>query len=324
MTKIQLYFNEKPWGFINSFNKSLYSALQQTGQIEFAQNIEDDYEILFLDEFKTGVRSDSMPRNFLRGFRKYMKIRKESAGKKKIVVRAINLKQHSRKYGFLYYLEDRLKTKLLNCADMVIFQSHYQKGFFTKYGYNGKNDVVIHNGADTDIFNDNGSIVWDGKEKLKILSCTMSSHATKHHDLIEKISKCKGVKVSHIGKWPDSVDKKNIEMLGMFKRERIADALRCSHVFLHPAVKDPCPSVLFEAICCGLPVIYNDGIGSSKEIVQENGLPLNIANSQETVDQIKKDYYTLKNEKIKSSRQYYSISRVANQYVKAFSEVSSN
>lgn len=308
---------------MNSFIKSLYSALRQTGQVEFARDIEDDYEILFLDEFKTGVRSDSLGKNFSRGFKRYTRIRKESAGKKKIVVRAINLKQHSQKYGVLYWLEDRLKIKLLNHAEMVIFQSHYQKGFFVKYGYKGKKDVVIHNGADTSIFSDNGSALWDGKEKLKIISCTMSSHSTKRHDLIAKVSECKGVEVSHIGRWPDSVETNNVKLLGMLGREKIADAFRNSHILLHAAVKDPCPSVIFEAICCGLPVIYNGGISSSAEIVKENGLAINEENPQETADQIKKNYYSLK-EKIKDSSDYYSIKRAAGQYIQAFSEVSSS
>ena len=323
MGEIRIYFNENPRGYVNSFIKSLYLALQQTRQIEFAEDIEDDYDILFLDEFKTGVRSESLGRNFSRGLKKYMKIRKESAGRKRIIARAINLKQHSRKYGFLYWPEDRLKIRLLNLADMVIFQSHYQKDFFVKYGYKGKNNIVIHNGADNVIFNDNGSVLWDGKEKLKIISCTMSSHSTKRHDLIAKVSQCKGVEVSHIGRWPDSVDKKNVKLLGIFGREDIADALRSSHIFLHTAIKDPCPSVIFEAICCGLPVIYNDSIGSSKEIVRENGLPINEGNPQETIEQIKKNYYALK-EEIKALRHYYSIDRVASQYIKVFSEVSSS
>ena len=322
-SRIRIYFNENPRGFVNSFIKSLYSALQQTGQIEFAGNIEDDYEILFLDEFKTGVRSDSLGKNFSREFRKYMKVRTETAGRKKIVVRAINLKQNSRRYGFLYRLEDNRKIKLLNSADMVIFQSHFQKNFFVKYGYKCKNNTVIHNGADNVIFNDNGSVLWDGKEKLKIISCTMSGHSTKRHDLIAKVSLCRGVEVSHIGRWPDSEDKKNVKLLGIFGRENIADAFRSSHIFLHTAVKDPCPSVIFEAICCGLPVIYNDSIGSSKEIVQNNGLPINEGNPQETIEHVKKNYYELK-ENIKNSRDYYSIARVADQYIKVFSEVSSS
>lgn len=318
-----MYFNHNPLGHANSFIKSLYSALQQMGLVEFANDIEDDYEILFLDEFKTGTRVDSLSKNFSMGFKRYMRIREKSAGKKKIVVRAINLKHNSRKYGFLYWLEDCLKIKLLNHADMVIFQSHYQKSFFVKCGYKGKKDVVIHNGADTSIFSDNGSALWDGKEKLKIISCTMSSHSTKRHDLIAKVSQCKDVEVAHIGRWPDSVETNNVKLLGIFEREKIADAFRNSHIFLHAAVKDPCPSVIFEAICCGLPVIYNGGIGSSAEIVKENGLAINEANPQETADQIKKSYYSLK-ERIKNSNDYYSIDRVASQYIHAFSEVSSS
>ena len=116
---------------------------------------------------------------------------------------------------------------------MVIFQSHYQKAFFIKYGYKGKNDVVVHNGADASIFSNRGSALWDGKEKLKIISCTMSSHSTKRHDLIAKVSGCRKVELFHIGRWPDSVKINNVKLLGIFERERIAHAFRSSHIFFH-------------------------------------------------------------------------------------------
>jgi glycosyltransferase involved in cell wall biosynthesis len=319
MRKIRIYFNHKPWGKANSFIKSLYSALQQTGQVEFAEDIEDDYSILFLDAFKEGIAS-SPERTQSEKVEKYQSVRADSSGKKKIFVRAVNLKRHSRRFGFLYWFRDVAKIKLVNTADMVIFQSYYQKGFFTKYGYKGKNNVVIHNGADTDIFSDKGNL-WDGKENLKIVSCSLSSHPVKRHDLITKVSECKGVEVSHIGDWPDSVDEKNVKLLGVLGREEVADVLKRSHVFLHPAVKDVCPNVVFEAICCGLPVIYNDSIGSSAEIVKDNGVALNIKNPQQTIEQVKENYFDLK-QKVKSSSHYYSIDRVAKQYSDVFREVS--
>ena len=320
MRKIRIYFNHKPWGRANSFIKSLHSALQKMEQVEFAKDIEDDYDVLFLDEFKVGGHANPLAENFPKRLRQYMRIRAEAASKKKIVVRAVNLRQHSHRLGFLYWFRDAAKIKLVNLADMVIFQSHYQKDFFVKYGYEGRNDVVIHNGADTSIFGDSEDIVWDGKEKLKIVSSSISIHPIKRHDIVAKVSECKDVEVSYMGYWPSSVDKKNVKLLGVLERKEVADILKHSHIFLHPAIKDSCPNVVFEAICCGLPVIYNDSIGSSAEIVKENGLPINEKSVEETIQQVKDSYYKLK-ENIKHTRNYYSINRVANQYTNVFSEV---
>lgn len=333
--KICIYFNHKhidrPCGGSNNFIKTLHGALRQTGKFEFAQNIEDDYDILFLNEFKisAGNPPAESPQKRLKKIKKISTDLSSSFWKrllirnntrtKKIIVRAVNLKQHSIKPSLRYRFEDNLKIKLVNMADMVIFQSHYQKDFFVKYGYKGKDNVVIHNGADDSIFNNNGTSIWNGSEKLRLVSSTMAVRPTKRHDLIAKVSEYEGVEVSHVGDWPNSIDKKKIEMLGVLEREEVADVLRHSHVFLHPSVKDPCPNVIFEAICCGLPVIYNSEVGSSAEIVKENGIAINVGNVEETIQQIKSRYHELKSN-IKQTQAYYSIKRAANEYIKSFNQ----
>ncbi len=301
MTKV--YFNENPDGFTNNFIRSLHKAI--SGQVELVDSISGDYDVLFLNEFKTGNRMDAVYEKFHDWYEKYMEIKNQG---KKLVVRAINLKQHSLQYGFLFKKKDRIKIKLLNAADVVIFQSQYQKDFFVKYGYKGEG-VVIHNGADDRYFNTQGHIKWNGKEELRVISCSMSAHPVKKHNLIADFSEY--VQVSHIGRWPDNLDKKNVKMLGMLTQEQVAEEMKKSHVFLHPAIKDVCPSVIMEATCCGLPVIYNDKIGSSKEIVFSTGVPLR--KPGETIEKIKNVYEKL-TDRIEEVKSYYSITRTANQY----------
>lgn len=78
-----------------------------------------------------------------------------------------------------------------------------------------------------------------------------------------------------MGAWPEGLDSGRVRRLGMLPREEILRALSGCHYFLHPAIKDPCPNSIFEAICTGMPVIYNPGPGSSREIVGECGIALN-------------------------------------------------
>jgi glycosyltransferase involved in cell wall biosynthesis len=180
--------------------------------------------------------------------------------------------------------------------------------------------VVIHNGADPAVFHDRRSAVWDGKETLRIVSSSMSVHSVKRQDLIAKVSECEGVEVSHIGNWPDSIDSRKVRLLGVLGQEQVAAELRRSHVFLHPAVKDVCPNVVFEAVCCGLPVIYNDGVGSGTELVGDNGLPIDERNVEETVRKVKGCYRQLK-EHVKYAQRYYSIDRTVAQYIEVFSRI---
>jgi glycosyltransferase involved in cell wall biosynthesis len=288
--------------------------MQQTGQFEFAQDIEDDYDILFLNQLGMGPANRSKKISL----RKIKKVGENSSPRKIIVVRVVNLMQHISGSGLLAKFKDIPTIKLVNMADMVIFQSHYQTSFFTQYGYKGKHGVVIHNGADPAIFNDSGIAMWDGKETLRMVSSSMSLHSIKRQDLIAKVSECEGVEVSHIGNWPDSADRKKVKLLGVLGQKEVAAVLMRSHVLLHPAVKDVCPNVVFEAICCGLPVIYNDGAGSGAEIVAENGLPINEGSVEETIRQLKDRYRQLR-EHVKRTQRYYSIDRAAAQYIEVFS-----
>lgn len=316
--KIRIYFGYKhiltPWGGANNFIRTLYDDMQRTGQFEFVQNIEDDYDILFLNQLGMGPanRSRNMP------LRQIKKVGGNSSPRKRVIVRAVNLVQHVSGPGLLARFKDIPTIKLVNMADMVIFQSHYQRSFFTRYGYKGKDDVVIHNGADPTVFNDSGSAMWGGEETLRMVSSSMSLHLVKRQDLIAKVSECEGVEVSHIGNWPDSVDSRKVKLLGVLGQKEVAAVLRRSHVLLHPAVKDVCPNVVFEAVCCGLPVIYHEGAGSGAEIVRENGLPINESNVGQTIRQLKGCYRQLK-EHVRRTQRYYSIERAVTQYIEVFS-----
>ena len=57
-------------------------------------------------------------------------------------------------------------------------------------------------------------------------------------------------------------------------QDKMVEEMKTCHYFLHTAIKDPCPNAIFEAICMGLPVIFNPAIGSSPEIVGDIGLAL--------------------------------------------------
>ncbi len=319
MRKIKIYFAYKhiiePWGGANNFIRTLHNKMQDSGQFEFAEDIDAEYDILFLNQLGMGPANGSK-RLSIRNIKKIIK----SNRIKKVVVRAVNLLQHSYKESFFVKLKDIPVIKLVNMADIVIFQSNYQKSFFENYGYDGKNDIVIHNGADNSVFNMTGRTIWNPNKTCKIVSSSMSIQPYKKQNLIAKLSECKDVEVQHIGNWPENVDKKNVKILGVLKREEAANVLKQSHIFFHPGIKDSCPNVLFEAICCGLPVIYNNEVGSSSEIIRENGLPLSENNLEETIAHIRRDYFKLK-ENIEKNWNYYSADRATEEYIKVFNKI---
>src|ERR1019366_6612835 len=132
---------------------------------------------------------------------------------KKLVVRAINLK---RNHHFTNHAddflgddpEDRATLDLLNMADLVIFQSSFQKGFFDRFGYRGKKHKVIHNGAASVFLDVPGSTKGlKTKGDLILVSAAMATISTKRQDIIARLSLVPGVRVIHSGVWPENLDR---------------------------------------------------------------------------------------------------------------------
>jgi glycosyltransferase involved in cell wall biosynthesis len=291
---IRIHFAYKhidgPWGGANNFIRGLHAHLAANGQFAITEAIEDECDILFMNQLGMGPAraSKTWP------FRKIKRLvrgswwqprRRPSA--RKLVVRAVNLNSHAFRRGLrnrvLGRIHDAAVVRLMNMADLVIFQSRYQREFFQTAGYAGAKDLVIHNGADLRFWVER-PVHPPIEGALKLVSSTASPRHTKRHDVIARLSTIPGVEVRHMGAWPRNLDPGNVQLLGMLPHKDMLNAFADAHFLLHPAIKDPCPNVVFEAICAGLPIIYSPGPGSSREIVGECGFPLDEANLAGSID----------------------------------------
>ena len=129
-----------------------------------------------------------------------------------------------------------------------------------------------------------------------------------------------GVEVRHLGLWPKGANTGQVQLLGVQPREKMVEEMKSCHYFLHTAVKDPCPNAIFEAICMGLPVIYNSSTGSSAEIVGDNGFSLDESNLKDTVTQAREKLQKLR-ETVLHNRSTYTINRATQEYKQVFEEL---
>jgi glycosyltransferase involved in cell wall biosynthesis len=283
---------DTPWGGANNFIRAIKTELAHDYRFEYTDTVDAPCDIVFMNQLGKGPGG--------KGQRyKLAQVRRWKAEGRRIVVRAVNLNCHAFRMGLrnmtLGWLQDRQTIALLNLADFVIFQSAYQREFFLHAGYNGAQYRIIHNGASRFFWVDSPCAqTLDGH--LRLVSSTASARATKRHDLIAKISLCDGVEVMHLGAWPEGLPSARVHLLGMQPRDEMLKTLVHAHFFLHPALNDPCPNAVFEALCAGLPVIYNSGIGSSSEIIGQCGLPLDESNLSNTVQQARSRYGELNNQ----------------------------
>jgi len=310
---------DKAWGGANNFIRSLRDELAQDDRFKFTDTIEAPSDIMFMNQLGQGPGGD--------GKRYRLKqVRRWKAEGRRIIVRAVNLNRHAFRLGLrnltIGWLQDRQTIGLLNLADFVIFQSEYQRDFFLHAGYSGAYSSVIHNGAAQQFWKESPSAQPLNTE-LRLVSSTASDRNSKRHDLIAKISLCDGVSVTHLGAWPKGLSSARVRLLGMQPREEMVKVLTEAHYFLHPALNDPCPNAVFEAVCAGLPVIYNGGPGSSTEIIGPCGLPLNECDLASTLLQARLKYDELRDQ-VLINRHRFSIDTATSRYHDVFLQIHKN
>ena len=318
---------EKPWGGANNFLRALRRHLSESGTFAFTESLDDDCEILFMNQLGAGPGGGGGSHS-LRSIRRVVGHgvlgRQHLPGRPKLIVRAVNLYRNVFGPGprnlTLGRLRDWKVMRLLNLADLVIFQSSYQRALFVDAGYKAAAaDVVIHNGADPGF--------WVPQPEhpplertLRLISSTASPRGQTSHDLIARLSTLAGVEVQHLGAWPSDVDRRHVQLLGLQAREQMVETFAGCHYFLHAGIKDACPNVLFEAMCAGLPVIYNPGVGSSREIVQDCGLPLDEQDLARTVAEARRQL-TACRVAVLATRARCTIDHAAAGYRAAFEQV---
>lgn len=321
MTKIHFTYRhiDKPWGGANNFIRALRDDLLQNGRFTVTDSIEDDCDILFMNQLGTGPGGEGklMPISLVR---RLVGTTGKEKRMRRLVVRAVNLNRHAFPLGVrnltVGWWRDHQAIALLNMADVAIFQSAYQREFFTHAGYRGGNDVVIHNGA-APAFWLKSPLHPPLEGPLRLVSSTASPRVTKRHDLIARISLLDRVEVTHFGAWPQGLDPNRVRLLGMQAKEKMIEVMSDCHYFLHPAVKDPCPNSIFEAVCAGLPVMFNPGPGSSSEILGHCGLALDEDDFVKTVATARRELPALRSN-VLDGRYRFTVSHAASRYRSVF------
>ncbi len=308
---------DKPWGGANNFLRSLVEELSSKPDIEFTDDA-SDADIIFMNQISKGPGGD-------KGHYKLADIKRMKAinPKARLIIRAVNLKAHGYPTGPIkYYLgegwrSDRNVLSIMRHADLVIFQSAYQKSFFEKNGFRPKSFTIIHNGA-ASIFGQNKS--RPGLEdiaELNVLSSSVGKGKAKRHDLIAALSLENGVQVFHAGTWPDDISPAKINLCGVLDHSGLKDLMSRCHYFYHPAIRDACPNSLIEGLHAGMPALYNAGEGSSKELAEKLGVALNESNLSATVSKARNAYYSLTTA-LAENKDQFGIGRAAEDYYKTF------
>ena len=316
-----------PWGGVNSFIRSFKEYIQKNRKdIVVVNSLGDNPDVVLLSAAQAGPGKEVNIREIRRILRKgdsfFQRIFGNTKRKIALVHRLDGLRAV---YSDKMIPNDRRQIELSRMADFIIFQSEFSLQNFQQFGYIKDNYKIINNGVNQDIFNYKKKVFRDIKKvnDIRILSASWSENLNKGFETIAKFSEVEGVRVLFVGRWNKDVDRKNVEITAPLDREMMAEMYRDCDVFLHAAKNDPCPNVIFEAVSCGLPVIYHNS-GGTKEIAASYGVPLplhiDVNTATATVSRMKDDYETLRNRIIQDWKTF-SIEHVVEKYIDAIESV---
>jgi glycosyltransferase involved in cell wall biosynthesis len=146
-------------------------------------------------------------------------------------------------------------------VDGAIFVSDWLRDYFLERGWHCKNNVVIYNGVNKEIFKPSEKLN-DGK--IHIVSAHWSDNPLKGQDVTEWLD-------DFVGKHPEyaftfvgrtKAKLTNGSVVGPLSGKKLGEELAKHHVCVNGSRFDPGPNSVIEPIACGLPTyVHKDGGG---------------------------------------------------------------
>lgn len=252
-----------PWGGGNLFLRSIKNHFEKKGAV-CVNSLKDTPDIIMIINPRSGTLS-------LRDIRHYK--RKHP---KAIVIHRINETDKAKNSRII----DRLRIKANKVSDMVVFVSAWVRDYYIKQGFDTRlSNIVINNGAEESIYNPTGYSRWNPREPLKLVTHHWSDNRMKGTDIYEYFDELlsdpwmrQRFEFTYIGKLPAGSILKNSKYVPPLHGEALARELKNHHVYLTAARWEACPMHPLEGAACGLPVLYIDEGGGTRECCEGFGI----------------------------------------------------
>ncbi len=156
---------------------------------------------------------------------------------------------------------DEKLLEISNHVDGTIFVSDWLQDYFMTKGWGCKENIVIKNGVDLDIFKPAEKL---NNGKVNIVAHHWSDNYMKGFDIYEKIDEWVGshpdYSFTYIGR--DRNTFKNTKVIKPLGGKRLGTELGKYDVYVSASRFDPGPNHILEALACGLPtLVHKDGGG---------------------------------------------------------------
>lgn len=278
--KISLGMNLQsgPWGGGNQFGHTLVAFLRYQGVEVYFDLEEPDLDIAILTgSYFSGTYT-------CRDLVKYLLKRNWST----IVVHRIN--ECDERKGTTGVNQRLMRANF--CADYTVFISRWLQDLFLDYGMKMPRYGVIRNGADGQIFNNDGYQPWNGTGKLKLVTHHWGANPLKGFDIYKHLDMMlskpefkEKVEFTYIGNLPSDFHFVNAYYISPQSGLELADSIRSHHVYLSASQFEPAGMHHIEGAMCGLPLLYRES-GALPEYCNGFGLGFTTENFEQKLQEM--------------------------------------
>lgn len=241
-----------------------------------------DYDLMYF-------LSASLPENYLN----WIDLTKKQ--NKKIVLNQNGVMYKAYEYAYPAVKSDEINSTMahvLKNADFVVYQSKFAKLCADKFLVERTQDFeVIHNCVDTTVFKPIIKEKDFNKKSVNLMIAGNFNTESKLKIALEALVYLKGqvsdksFKLLLAGRfnWSSTAEseakkmieafnlKEEVEFLGEYSQSQAPSVLNKGDIYIHTQYNDVCPTLVIEAMSCGLPIIYSDS-GGTPELVGNSGI----------------------------------------------------
>ena len=253
---MQVYLNRRvhqgPWGGGNLFVKAFHQLVSRFPNVENLINTDGriNPEVMLL----AGLENDGKDISVEQAIMYKMYVKPEC----QLVLR---VNENDARKG-TRHMDDAL-LKISEHIDGTVFVSHWLQDYFMEKGWACKNNTVIKNGVDMEIFRNNTPKLNNGK--VNIVAHHWSDNRMKGADIYEEIDRLVGAQpdkfaFTYIGR--HQCDFKHTKVIRPIAGEELGRELGQHDVYVSASRFDPGPNHVLEALSCALPtLVHIDGGG---------------------------------------------------------------
>ncbi len=182
-------------------------------------------------------------------------------------------------------------------SDHLIYIASWLKPLLERQGLDPSiPSSVILNGADNTIFHARNKSIWNGKEKMRIVTHHFGGNYMKGHDVYQKLDRLLQKKefsdlfeFTFIGNVPQNTLYRKTKIIPPLSGSLLGDELRRHHLYITATKNEPAGMHHVEGALCGLPLLYLES-GALPEYCHDYGVGFTEENLLEKIYELRDRY----------------------------------